>query len=136
MTGPGAGTEANKALARRWLQEGWGGGDLDLAGEVFAPGFTLRGRRVGPDGPRRSVSGVRAAFAGLAITVDLQVAEGDLVVTHFTATGRHVGEYRGIAPTGRTVTASGIQIWTVHNGRAIADVNVFDEWGMVEQLRA
>ncbi|MFC6931092.1 ester cyclase [Actinomadura yumaensis] len=90
----------------------------------------------GAGGPRRSVRRIRSAFAGLTIAIDLQVAEGDLVATHFTACGEHVGEYRGIAPTGRSVTASGVQIWTVRGGRAVADLNVFDEWGMVEQLRA
>lgn len=128
--------EAAKALARRWLVDGWCRGDLDLAYDVFAPDFTLRGQRVGPEGPRRSVRRIRSAFAGLTIAIDLQVAEGDLVATHFTACGEHVGAYRGIAPTGRSVTASGVQIWTVRGGRAVADLNVFDEWGMVEQLRA
>ncbi|MGP4026319.1 ester cyclase [Actinomadura sp. 3N407] len=128
--------EANKALARRWLERGWCRGDLDLASSVFAADFTLRGRRVGPDGPRHSIRRIRSAFAGLTITVDVQVAEGDLVVTHFTARGEHVGEYRGIPPTGRTVAASGVQIWTVRDGLVVDDLNVFDEWAMVEQLRA
>ncbi|GLW63917.1 hypothetical protein Arub01_21610 [Actinomadura rubrobrunea] len=127
--------EAGKALARRWLAEGWCGGDLDLADQIFAPDFVVNGRRVGPDGPRASVRRIRAAFADLAIRVDLQVAEGDHVVTHYTAQGRHVAEYRGIPPTGRTTTASGIQIWTIRDGMVVADRNVFDEWGLVSRLR-
>jgi steroid delta-isomerase-like uncharacterized protein len=128
--------ESNKALAQRWLEEGWCRGDLDLAYRVFAPDFTLRGERVGPEGPRRSARWIRTAFAGLTIDIDLQVAQGPLVATHFTAHGRHVGEYQGIPPTGRSVVASGIQIWTVRQGRVVEDLNVFDEWGMVAQLRA
>jgi predicted ester cyclase len=128
--------QGNKELARRWLDEGWCQGDLDLAYRIFAPDFALRGRRVGPEGPRKSAHWIRTAFAGLTIAIDLQVAERELVATHFTARGQHVAEYRGIPPTGRTAVASGVQIWTVRQGLVVEDLNVFDEWGMVEQLRA
>ncbi|GAA2102474.1 ester cyclase [Actinomadura alba] len=127
--------ERNKALARRWLDEGWCRGELDLAYQIFASGFVMRGRRVGPEGPRQSARLIRAAFGELSVEVGLQVAQGDQVATHYTARGRHVAEYRGIPPTGRSAVASGIQIWTVRGGLVVADLNVFDEWGLVSQLR-
>ncbi|MDL4774095.1 MULTISPECIES: ester cyclase [Thermomonosporaceae] len=127
--------EAGRELARRWLVEGWCGGDLDLADRIFAPDLVLRGRRVGPAGPRDAARRIRASFAGMTVDVGLQVAEGERVVTYFTARGRHVAGYRGIPPTGRTASASGIQIWTFRDGLVVADVNVFDEWGLVSQLR-
>jgi hypothetical protein len=70
--------EANKALARRWFREGWELGSIDIADEIFHRDLMLRGRRVGPDGPRRSVRHRRTAFADMTVHVDLQVAEGDL----------------------------------------------------------
>jgi len=132
--GPAAGPEYNKALARRWFHEGWNLGNLAAAPEIFAPDFVLRGRTVGPQGPQRSVQGIRSAFDDLTVTVHLQIAEGDLVATRYTATGRHSAEYRGIPPTGRTVTVSGVQIWRVADGRAVEDWNSFDEWGLVSQI--
>lgn len=126
--------EANKALARRWFDEGWSRGNLDIAYEIFAPDFTLRGRVVGPDGPRRSVADRRRAFADLTVTIDLQIAEGDLVVTHFTTTARHAGPFCGVPPTGRRVRASGIVVWRVVDGLVREDWNAFDRWGVVEQI--
>ena len=129
--------EANKALARRWFEEGWNRGRLDLADEIFAADFVLRGERTGPAGPQRSVRYIRSVFEPMRVTVDLQIADGDFVVSHYTARGRHtLAPYRGIAPAGREVSASGVQIWRVRDGRAVQDWNTFDEWGLVEQLRA
>ncbi|GAA4627601.1 ester cyclase [Actinoallomurus vinaceus] len=126
--------EANKELARRWFREGWERGNVDVADQIFAPDLLLRGRRVGPDGPKRSVRHRRAAFADMSVHIDLQVAEGDLVVTHFTTHARHVGEFCGVPPTGRVVTASGIVIWKVRDGRVVEDRNAFDRWAVVSQI--
>jgi predicted ester cyclase len=131
----GAG-ERGKALARRWFEEGWNRGNVDIAPEIFAPGFVLRGKRVGPAGPQRSVRGIRSVFQPLAVTVDFQVAEGSMVVTRYTARGRHSARYRGIAATGRWISVSGVQIWQVVDGMAVEDWNTFDEWGLVSQLGA
>ena len=126
--------EYNKALARRWFEEGWNRGMLDSAPEIFAPDFVLRGKQVGPSGPQRSVQGIRSAFGELTVTVQLQIAEGDMVATRYTATGRHSAEYRGIPATGTIVEVSGVQIWRVRGGMAVEDWNSFDEWGLVSQI--
>ncbi len=129
--------EANKALARRWFEEGWHNGRLDLAPEIFAADFVLRGELVGPAGPQRSVRYIRSVFAPMTVTVDLQIAEDDIVVSHYTARGRHtLAAYQGIPITGREVMASGVQIWRVRDGLAVQDWNTFDEWGLVAQLQA
>lgn len=126
--------ERNKALARRWFDEGWSRGNVEVAPEIFAPGFVLRGQRVGPAGPQRSVRGIRSAFHPLTVTVELQVAEGPMVVTRYVAHGRHAAPYRGLPATDRWVTVSGVQIWRVADERAVEDWNTFDEWGLVTQL--
>lgn len=129
--------EANKALARRWFEEGWNNGRLDLAPEIFAPDFVLRGERVGPAGPQHRVKYIRSVFEPMHVTVDLQIAEDDIVVSHYTAHGRHtLAAYRGIEPSGLEVAASGVQIWRVRDGLVVQDWNTFDEWGLVAQLRA
>lgn len=132
---PAAGEqEYGKALARRWFEEGWNRGNLQAAHEIFAPGFVLRGKEVGPAGPQRSVQAIRSAFSDLQVAVHLQIAEGDLVATRYTATGRHTSPYRGVPPTGTVVSVCGVQIWRLAGGRAVEDWNSFDEWGLVSQI--
>ncbi|NUQ99003.1 MAG: ester cyclase [Streptomyces sp.] len=128
--------EANKALARRWFDEGWSRGALDVADEIFAPQFLLGGRPVGPEGPRESVRLRRAAFSGLTVEVGLQVAEGAWVASWYTTRGTHVGEFAGVAPTGRAISSEGIQLWRVENGLVVEDRNVFDVQRVLGQLRA
>jgi predicted ester cyclase len=128
--------EANKALARYWFEEGWNRGNLAVADRVFAPDFRMGGRTVGPDGPRESVRRRHAAFGDFTVEVGVQVAEGPWVATWFTTRARHVAEFMGIAPTGRSITSAGAQLWRVENGLAVEDHNVFDLWRVLSQLRA
>jgi steroid delta-isomerase-like uncharacterized protein len=125
---------ANKALARRWFDEGWAQGRLEVAPEIFAPDFVLRGNRVGPAGPQRSVTAIRSAFTSLQVVVERQIAEGSLVVSHYRAEGRHAGEYRGLPATGQWISAHGVQIWSLRDGLVVEDWNTFDEWGLVGQI--
>lgn len=134
-TGERAEALANKALARYWFDEGWSRGRVEVADAIFAPEFVLGGKRVGPEGPKRSVLRRHAAFAGLTVEVGLQVAEGPWVATWFTTRAEHVGEFAGVPPTGRVVTSEGVQLWRVEDGLVVEDRNVFDLWKIVSQLR-
>lgn len=72
------------------------------------------------------------AFPDLHVAIEDVVAEGDKVVFRNTVTGTHLGEYRGVAPTGRSVTYGEIFILRFTGGR-IAEI-----WGVVDvfaQLR-
>lgn len=126
--------ESNKALARRWFDQGWSQGNVEIAPEIFAVDFVLRGTRVGPAGPQRSVRAIRSVFEPLSVDIDFQVAEGEFVVTRYTAKGRHAAQYRGIEETGRWISVSGVQTWRVVDGMAVEDWNTFDEWDLVTQL--
>jgi predicted ester cyclase len=44
------------------------------------------------------------AFPDLHVAVEDVIAEGDKVVSRNTVTGTHQGEYRGLPPTGKSVT--------------------------------
>lgn len=126
--------ESNKALAQRWFHEGWSLGNLDVADEIFAADFALRGRIVGPEGPKRSVAARRAAFADMTVEIGVQLAQGPMVATQFTTHARHVGPFAGVAPTGNWVTAEGIVIWRLRDGWVVEDWNAFDQWGIVAQI--
>lgn len=134
--GPANVQEVNKALARRWFDEGWSRGELGVADEIFAPSFLLGGKPVGPEGPKESVRLRRAAFSGLTVEVGLQVAEGPWVASWYTTRGTHGGEFAGVAPTGREISSEGIQLWRVENGLVVEDRNVFDVQRVLRQLRA
>ncbi|MBM9508207.1 ester cyclase [Actinacidiphila acididurans] len=124
----------HRALAERWFGRAWAGGDTAIAEEVFAPDFVLNGRTVGPDGPRHSVAAVHRAFSGVRVTLDLVLTDGPHVVTHYTTSARHTGTFRGVPATGRSITATGIVVWEVVDGKVVRDWNVFDTAGLLAQL--
>jgi predicted ester cyclase len=57
-----------------------------------------------------------------------EIAEGDKVVVRNTVTGTHLGEYLGIAPTGRRVEYDEIFILRLAGGR------IAETWGVVDML--
>lgn len=123
-------------LAEYWFGRAWADGDVSIADEVFAEDFVLNGRRVGPDGPRRSVLGVHKAFSDIGVELDLVVTDGSHVVTHYTTTARHTGTYRGVPASGHRIKVSGIVIWEIHDAKVARDWNVFDTGEVVAQITA
>lgn len=77
-----------------------------------------------------------AAFPDGRWTIEDQVAEGDKVVTRFSFTGTHQGEFMGIAPTGKRVTTSGMVIDRIVEGKIVEEREEWDALGMMQQLGA
>jgi len=64
------------------------------------------------------------------------VAEGDKVVARLRISGTHQGEFLGIAPTGKQVTFTGIDILRIAEGKVMEHWGNVDELGMLQQLGA
>jgi steroid delta-isomerase-like uncharacterized protein len=88
----------------------------------------------GPDGIREFITTYLAAFPDGKITIDEQLAEGDLVASRWTGRGTQQGELMGVPPTGRQVTVSGITISRVKNGKVVEEWSNWDTLGMLQQL--
>ena len=124
--------EASKVLIRRLFEEGFHSGNLTVVDEIFDPNFVDRSTPEQPPGTRGVkdyISMVRTGFPDIAITIEDMVVEEDKVVVRTTWRGTHQGEYEGIAPTGKQVTRSMIQIFYVQHGRLL------EEWSEGEGLR-
>jgi predicted ester cyclase len=77
---------------------------------------------------------MRAAFPDLHYAVEDQIAEGDKVVTRYTASGTHQGELMGVAPTGSRVEIRGISITRIKGGKIEEIWESYDALGMMQQL--
>lgn len=74
------------------------------------------------------------AFPDLLVTVRDQIAEGEKVVTRWTAIGSHLGPFMDIPPTGKQVTIKAIHIHRIDNGRIAALWEEIDMLGFFQQL--
>jgi steroid delta-isomerase-like uncharacterized protein len=135
-------SEENKSIARRVLEEVFSGqGDLEVADELFAPNFVGHDPASpedirGPDGVKQFAGMYRNAFPDVQMSVEDQVAEGDMVVTRWIASGTHQGDFMGIAPTRNRVTVAGTSIERVVDGKIEETWDNYDALGMMQQIGA
>ncbi len=127
---------ANKAVVAAYMEQILNNGNFAVVDELFPPeGFVLNGRTFSREAISAVRLGIVAAFPDFRVTIEEQVAEGDLVVTRVTFTGTHEGEYRGIAPTGTRVRYTGIAMDRVVNGKVVEGWHEADDFGLLDQLR-
>jgi steroid delta-isomerase-like uncharacterized protein len=131
--------EEHKTLIRRFVEEAFNRGNLDVVDEVYTPDYVghnagdPEGVR-GPEGVKQFVDLYRGAFPDIHTTIEDMVAEGEKVAYRWTARGAHRGELMGIAPTGHQVTITGITIERIAGGKIAETWNNFDRLGMMRQL--
>jgi steroid delta-isomerase-like uncharacterized protein len=132
-------TEENRAIFRRYVEEAWEKGNMEVADEVFADRYVSHQpdgseEERGPEDVKLFLRQYREAFPDLRITIGDQIAKGDRVVTRWSSRGTHRGEFRGIAPTGNEVRLTGIGIFRFSDGKVVESWDNFDQLGMMQQL--
>lgn len=131
-------SEQNKQLVRRLIEQAVNSGNLTVADELIATNYVYHeatlGEKRGREGFKQLVGMYRAAFPDVRLTVDQQIAEGDLVVTRWTATGTQRGELFNTPPTNKHVTVQGIVISRISNGKITEEFECYDALGMLRQL--
>jgi predicted ester cyclase len=137
-------SEENKDKARRFVEEGFGQGKLEIVEEVLDPNFVCydpnseAGEVRGAQNIKQEIEYFRQAVPDLTYTVEDQLAEGDKVVTRYTASGTHQGEFFGVAPTGKRIEMRGIQIdrFDEESGKMVEEWPEYDLLGAMRQMGA
>jgi predicted ester cyclase len=137
-------TEENKALVRRYIEEAYNKRNLAIIDELVAATYTVHpsppDRKPGIEGERQFVSMALAEWPDLRLTIEDQVAEGDKVVSRWTARGTHTRtvttEYGSIAPTNTQVTLSGMGIDRIEGGKLAESWGNADWLGLLQQIGA
>jgi steroid delta-isomerase-like uncharacterized protein len=134
---------SNKATFSR-LHEAMNAGDAEVISktidEVVEPNLLFHAPVPSDASGARAFKQVWAvllrAFPDLHVAVEDVIAEGDKVVCRNTVTGTHQGEYRGLPPTGRSVTYNEIFILRFAGGRIAEIWGVADVFSQMRQLGA
>ncbi len=125
--------ELNKAVTRRVYEEGLNQGRFEVpytgnfVGHGGAATFTHAQGMA-------EARGWREAFPDLNITVDLQVAENDLVAVSWTARGTNTGSGNGIPATGRAVQINGTTLFRLDDGKIAEEWTCANSLGLMRQL--
>ncbi len=134
-------SEDPKAVIRRWNDEGWSGGNYDLAHEIIAPVMTVHGAGgqsvgMGPEGLIDLIKTWRTAFPDGKMTVDDIIVEGDLVGIRNTWHGTQTESFYGIPPSGKQVHVTSVGLDRVKDGQVVEGWGELDMVGMMQQLGA
>ena len=128
--------EDNKALVRRWIDQGFNNKDLTVVDEIFISEVIINDQVVGHLGLKKSMSGFITAFPNLRVTITDVVAEGDRVAVWYTVQGAQTGEFQGIRATDKPVRWIGADLFRIVNGKIVECRFVDDSLGLLRQLGA
>jgi predicted ester cyclase len=82
------------------------------------------------------VGALRAALPDLQVTVEDLLAEGDKVALRLRGRGTHRGPFAGVAPTGRPVALTSMELLRLAGGKLVEHWDEFDTLGVLQQLGA
>ena len=130
--------EANKAVMRRFWEELFNQQRFEVAEDIIAPDYTnhdlIPGETPGRAGLTQFVRLTHAMAPDIRYAVEDLLAEGDRVVTRWSAAGTQQGEFAGIPPTGRPFAITGIAIHRIAGGQVAEAWNNWDALGLMQQL--
>ena len=122
-------TAENKELVRRYFDERWNHGSLDVCDELLSSSMDIEEQK-------EFVRAQHAALGNLHLTILDLLAEGDQVAIHWRIDGTHKGDFLGVAATGKPVTFQGIALLRITGGKIADDIAYWDNQSILEQLGA
>jgi steroid delta-isomerase-like uncharacterized protein len=130
--------EENKAIVRRMTEEFYNQGNVDLADHFFADTYLhhdpaspqVRNR----DDLKQVLRSFLAGCPDLHITIDELLAEGDTVTKRWTYHATHTGDLSGLAPTGKRITMSGLELFRLDGGKIVECWLGYDNLSLMQQL--
>jgi steroid delta-isomerase-like uncharacterized protein len=129
----------NIALTRRILDEVWNRRNLAVIDELLSADFVFNDP-MAPAGARgietykQFVDNNLRAFPDLRLTIEDIVSSGDLVASRWHATGTHTGPLAGYAPTGKSMTITGMNFARIVDGKFVESWGNWNALGMLQQL--
>ena len=126
---------SNETLVRRAIEAIWNRGDLDVADELFAPGFVHHNGLItdlvfGPEAIKISAAFYRLAFPDLHVTVEALTIKEDTVLLCWAARSSSADE-----PEDGDFPASHKLLRGITRGRW-ADGKIMESWTEWDRLQA
>jgi predicted ester cyclase len=126
--------DENKALASRYFEEAWVKRNLAAVDEFMAPNYVehqgLDGRLTSRNSLKQLLAMYYKAFLDMKSVLHDILAQGDRLAFRWSVSGTHLGDWVGIPPTGNHITATGIIIYRIAEGKAV------EGWSSVDNSRS
>jgi steroid delta-isomerase-like uncharacterized protein len=136
-------SEENKENMRRVLEEAFGQGRVEVVDEVLHSNFVCwdpnseSGEIRGADTIKSEIEYFRNAVPDLTYTVDDQIVEGNMVVSRYTVSGTHQGEFFGVPGSGKRIEMTAINIDRFdESGKLVEEWVEYDLLGAMRKIGA
>ena len=119
--------DKNEALAKRYHNDIYQKGNLEVADEILSSDFVLHNPtlpeelRNGPEGAKKYASAIITAVPDRKLVQDDIFAKDDKVLIRWTNSGTNTGSLFGNPPTGKPYVATGFDLFRISNGK-IAEI--------------
>jgi predicted ester cyclase len=130
---------ANEATVRRIFDGLINGRDLSVPDDICTDDFVLHvpGLQLppGPEALKQFARTLHMGFPDIHVVIDDLIATEDgVAVRWYTDRQTHTGEYRGLPPTGRSITVTGMTFHRLESGRVVSGWVEADSVGLAQQL--
>lgn len=109
-----------KTIIENYSKTLWNSKDKKVVDELFtdesilhSPLATLKGK----EAMKEIIDAWMVAFPDLVVDHEAFVEEGDTVVSRWKASGTHKGPFKGIEPTGSSISYEGVSIYQFSGGK-------------------
>jgi predicted ester cyclase len=104
----------NKEIVKQYIENILNTGNDEDLSTFISPRYTEvvknKKYRLGIKGIQKKIAGIRERYPDLKVSIDMQITEGDWVVTSYIMNGTQFGSWMGSKPTGKTVELRGVNI--------------------------
>ena len=114
--------------------------NFGILDELFVPSYALNlpgmPKALDLDATKDFYHLLYTAFPDLKHKIIEQISAGNKVVTRWEATGTHKAAFMDIAPTGKKISFTGINIYTLTRGKLSQSHVNWDMLGLMQQIGA
>lgn len=130
-------TKAVKQVAEAYAHRIWDDKDLKAIDELIHQNcviHSLLGDFYGPAPMKKVVQAWLNGFPDLVVKNTFVLCEEDLVVIQWQALGSHLGEFKGIQPTGKSISYTGVTIYRICENKIIEYFAHLDMKHLLDQI--
>ena len=113
----------NKDIVKKYIETILNTGDTnhisDFVAEDYVEIHDGKKYELGIQGAIDHVIGVRNTYPDIQLKIDQQFSDGDYVITCYTMTGTHSGDWMGIKPTNKKITVTGVNVDRIKEGKIV-----------------
>jgi len=126
--------DQNKQTVRRLFEDGFNRDRTDVIDALVGAEYVDATGERGAGAFKQVIARLRGAFPDIQYSVENVIAEGDAVAIRWHWSGTHRGSFRGIGPTGRSITNGGAALFRLRDGKIVGAELETDRLGFLQSI--